>query len=103
MWYGWGALMAAWRGDGVASSATSVTQGRWRILVTLLAVTWLNPHVYLDTFVVLGSLGGQLLPDIRPWFALGAVTASIVWFFCLSIASSMVITVVKSPSGTTNH
>ncbi|WP_016583708.1 LysE family transporter, partial [Yersinia pestis] len=65
-------LMAAWRGDGVASSATSVTQGRWRILVTLLAVTWLNPHVYLDTFVVLGSLGGQLLPDIRPWFALGA-------------------------------
>lgn len=63
-----GALMAAWCGDGVASSATSVTQGRWRILVTLLAVTWLNPHVYLDTFVVLGSLGGQLLPDIRPWF-----------------------------------
>lgn len=59
MWYGWGALMAAWRGDGVASSATSVTQGRWRILVTLLAVTWLNPHVYLDTFVVLGSLGGS--------------------------------------------
>ena len=88
MWYGWGALMAAWRGGGVASSATSVTQGRWRILVTLLAVTWLNPHVYLDTFVVLGSLGGQLLPDIRPWFALGAVTASIVWFFALAFLAA---------------
>ena len=81
-------LLAAWRGDGVASSATSVTQGRWRILVTLLAVTWLNPHVYLDTFVVLGSLGGQLLPDIRPWFALGAVTASIVWFFALAFLAA---------------
>ncbi|WP_029791942.1 LysE family transporter, partial [Yersinia pestis] len=35
-----------------------------------------------------GSLGGQLLPDIRPWFALGAVTASIVWFFALALLAA---------------
>lgn len=63
-------------------------QNRWRIVVTMLAVTWLNPHVYLDTFVVLGSLGGQLTPDIRSWFALGAVSASIVWFFALALLAS---------------
>ncbi len=39
------------------------------MIVTLVAVTWLNPHVYLDTFVVLGSgIGGQLSAELRPWF-----------------------------------
>ncbi|CNI07980.1 arginine exporter ArgO [Yersinia pekkanenii] len=88
LWYGWGALVAAWRGDSASSSVSAGAQGRWRILVTLLAVTWLNPHVYLDTFVVLGSLGGQLLPDVRSWFALGAVSASIVWFFALALLAA---------------
>lgn len=72
--------MAAWRGDSSSAAVAAGAQGRWRIVVTLLAVTWLNPHVYLDTFVVLGSLGGQLLPDVRPWFAFGAVSASVAWF-----------------------
>ncbi|WP_145547945.1 arginine exporter ArgO [Yersinia intermedia] len=87
LWYGWGALMAAWRGGG-SSSAAAGTQGRWPIVITLLAVTWLNPHVYLDTFVVLGSLGSQLLPDSRPWFALGAVSASVAWFFALALLAA---------------
>jgi L-lysine exporter family protein LysE/ArgO len=39
------------------ASAEVMKQGRWKIIATMLAVTWLNPHVYLDTFVVLGSLG----------------------------------------------
>ncbi len=80
MWYGWGGIDGGVAGGWCCFVSNECHAGRWRILVTLLAVTWLNPHVYLDTFVVLGSLGGQLLPDIRPWFALGAVTASIVWF-----------------------
>ncbi|MGP2471133.1 arginine exporter ArgO [Yersinia sp. 2540 StPb PI] len=88
LWYGWGALMAAWRGGGSSSAAATGAQGRWPIVITLLAVTWLNPHVYLDTFVVLGSLGSQLLPDSRPWFALGAVSASIAWFFALALLAA---------------
>jgi L-lysine exporter family protein LysE/ArgO len=59
-------------------------QGRWKIIVTMLAVTWLNPHVYLDTFVVLGSLGGQLDVEPKRWFALGTVSASFLWFFGLA-------------------
>lgn len=89
LWYGWGALTAAWRGDSSSSSTIAAgAQGRWRIIVTLLAVTWLNPHVYLDTFVVLGSLGGQLLPDVRRWFAFGAVSASVAWFFALALLAA---------------
>ncbi|EOR76418.1 TPA: arginine exporter ArgO [Yersinia enterocolitica] len=88
LWYGWGALMAAWRGDSSSAAVAAGTQGRWHIIVTLLAVTWFNPHVYLDTFVVLGSLGGQLLPDVRPWFTFGAVSASITWFFALALLAA---------------
>jgi L-lysine exporter family protein LysE/ArgO len=55
-------------------------QGRWKIIATMLAVTWLNPHVYLDTFVVLGSLGGQLEAEPKRWFAMGTISASVIWF-----------------------
>lgn len=57
LWYGWGALRTAFSGDVQLASAAALKQGRWRIVATMMAVTWLNPHVYLDTFVVLGSLG----------------------------------------------
>lgn len=62
------------------ASAEVLKQGRWKIIATMLAVTWLNPHVYLDTFVVLGSLGGQLDVEPKRWFALGTISASFLWF-----------------------
>lgn len=53
-------------------------------LLTTLAFSLLNPHVYLDTVVLLGSIGGQL-PDTQPWwFALGAALASALWFSVLA-------------------
>ena len=60
LWYGWGALRTAFSANISLASDQIKQQSRWRIIATLAAVTWLNPHVYLDTFVVLGSLGGQL-------------------------------------------
>lgn len=57
LWYGFGALKTAMSSNLELASAEVMKQGRWKIIVTMLAVTWLNPHVYLDTFVVLGSLG----------------------------------------------
>jgi len=53
---------------------------------TVLALSLLNPHVYLDTVILLGSIGGQL-PDPEPmWFALGASLASVLWFAGLAMA-----------------
>ncbi|NLU17209.1 arginine exporter ArgO [Serratia liquefaciens] len=88
LWYGWGAFRTAFSRQLALATAEALKQSRWRLVVTMLAVTWLNPHVYLDTFVVLGSLGGQLAPDVRSWFALGAVSASILWFFALALLAS---------------
>lgn len=53
--------------------------------MTILAVTWLNPHVYLDTVVILGSVAGQLAPAGRGWFAGGTISASLVWFYGLAL------------------
>ena len=88
LWYGWGALRTAITANISLASAQIKQQSRWRIIATLVAVTWLNPHVYLDTFVVLGSLGGQLPPEARRWFALGTASASFIWFFSLALLAA---------------
>ncbi|WP_058911059.1 arginine exporter ArgO [Entomohabitans teleogrylli] len=88
LWYGWGALRTAMSSNIELASAEAMRQGRWKIIVTVLAVTWLNPHVWLDTFVVLGSLGGQLAAEPKRWFALGTVSASILWFYGLALLAA---------------
>lgn len=88
LWYGFGALKTAFGSTIELANAEAMRQGRWRIIATMLAVTWLNPHVYLDTFVVLGSLGGQLAAEPKRWFALGTVSASFLWFFSLALLAA---------------
>lgn len=53
-------------------------------LLTTVAVTLLNPHAYIDTVVLLGSVGGQYDFDQRIWFAAGAITFSAIWFCSLT-------------------
>ncbi|WP_313162391.1 arginine exporter ArgO [Kosakonia cowanii] len=88
LWYGFRALKTAFAGDIDLENAEALRQGRGQIIATMLAVTWLNPHVYLDTFVVLGSLGGQLAEMPKRWFALGTISASFLWFFSLALLAA---------------
>lgn len=88
LWYGLGALKTAFARDIDLENAEALRQGRGQIIATMLAVTWLNPHVYLDTFVVLGSLGGQLAEMPKRWFALGTISASFLWFFSLALLAA---------------
>lgn len=88
LWYGFGALKTAFSPDIDLENAEALRQGRGQIIATMLAVTWLNPHVYLDTFVVLGSLGGQLADMPKRWFALGTISASFLWFFSLALLAA---------------
>ena len=88
LWYGLGALRTAASGNIELASVNALKQGRWRIVATMMAVTWLNPHVYIDTFMVLGSLGGQLPAESRRWFALGSASASLLWFFSLALLAA---------------
>ncbi|HTY27037.1 MAG TPA: L-lysine exporter [Mycobacterium sp.] len=56
------------------------------VILTCLALTFLNPHVYLDTVVLLGTLANQHA-DGRWLFGIGAATASVVWFFSLGFGA----------------
>lgn len=89
LWFGWGAFRTAFSANPQRVEAKAMGQSRWRIVASMMAVTWLNPHVYLDTFVVLGSLGGRLASDERSWFALGAVLSSTIWFFGLAVLAAL--------------
>lgn len=56
---------------------------------SLAAFTFLNPHVYLDTVLLLGGLGARHPQDERIWFATGAASASVLWFFSLAYGARL--------------
>ncbi|WP_292833956.1 L-lysine exporter [Microbacterium sp.] len=66
------------------------------VIVTCLGLTWLNPHVYLDTVFLLGSVAATY-GDERWLFAIGAVTASVVWFFSLALGARYLARVLATP------
>lgn len=68
----------------------------WRSVGICLAFTWLNPHVYLDTVVLLGSISTQYQPD-HVWFGAGAVTASLVFFFTLGFGARLLAPIFEKP------
>ncbi|QDY89456.1 amino acid transporter [Arthrobacter sp. UKPF54-2] len=81
----YGAL-AAWRavrGQQLDQAGDKPAGSRAAVLATCLAFTWLNPHVYLDTVLLLGSLATAQGESGRWWFAAGAGLGSIAWFTAL--------------------
>lgn len=77
-WFGIKSVRAAFSTQSLAV-ATSDNQSAGKVLLSLITFTFLNPHVYLDTLILLGSIANQF--STHRWlFALGASTASILWF-----------------------
>ena len=86
IWFGSRALWAAVKGHSDLQIENSEdAKGDFRkVMLTALGFSLLNPHVYLDTVVFLGTLAAQYPDDDRVTFGLGAVTASLTWFFALA-------------------
>jgi L-lysine exporter family protein LysE/ArgO len=97
IWYGTRSLISAWRShEGLEADPRNGGQTRLRtVLLTVLAFTWLNPHVYLDTVVLIGSISAQY--DDRLSFALGAMTSSFVFFFALGYGARLLAPVFARP------
>lgn len=76
--------------------ATSTRPALMPVVLTCLALTWLNPHVYLDTVVLLGSVGATF-GEQRWIFAAGAMLASVVWFFSLAYGARLLGRVLATP------
>jgi L-lysine exporter family protein LysE/ArgO len=82
LWLAWRAFQRARRG-GIVLSASGRPPALAATLATTAALTWLNPHVYLDTVVLMGAVAAQHGPALRLPFALGASLASAMWFASL--------------------
>jgi L-lysine exporter family protein LysE/ArgO len=88
--YGVRAFLAAARHEVLSlNPSQQLVSGLTRAVATTLALTLLNPHVYLDTVVLLGSIAGQLPEQERLAFAAGAAVASMVWFYGLGYGARM--------------
>ncbi|MFN6536202.1 MAG: LysE/ArgO family amino acid transporter [Nostoc sp. EkiNYC01] len=70
----------------------------WSNVLTTLALSLLNPHVYLDTVVLVGGLAAQYTVSQRIFFALGAILASFIWFFGLAYGAVWLTPFFQRPS-----
>lgn len=90
------AARRAWRPSVLATREDSAGT-QWRpVVATAFALTWLNPHVYLDTLVLLGSVAATH-DDDRWWFGTGAMVASGVWFTALGYGARLLRPVFARP------
>ncbi len=101
-------VMALWRAampagavpaadaDG-AAPATAARRGLWRVLGALVVITLFNPHVYLDTVVLVGSIGARQDGSLKWIFVLGAACASLAWFVMLASAGRRLQTLFAKP------
>ena len=95
-WYGFRAFRSALKSSALETDDAGPTSLRSAIFITL-AVTLLNPHVYLDTVLLLGSISAQIPGMARYLFGAGAMTASVVWFFSLSVGGKLLAPVFRQP------
>ena len=96
-WYG---LTSAWRARRPASSLSAArgeAGNKPAVIRSVVALTWLNPHVYLDTMVLLGSIANTQGTSGRWWFAVGACVASTLWFAGLGYGARFAAGLLATP------
>src|ERR1700735_3957545 len=100
IWYGLSSAWRARRPDALAASPDGTGGAPLSLASTLrriLALTWLNPHVYIDTMVLLGSIANSRGPVDRWWFTLGALIASALWFLGLGFGARFAAPLLTTP------
>ncbi|MBY5360756.1 amino acid transporter [Rhizobium leguminosarum] len=97
VWYGARSLYSALRSSGALTAGEATTSSFRQTLATCLALTWLNPHVYLDTVVLLGTISTRY-PGEQASFAAGAVTGSFLFFFSLGYGATRLRPIFSKPS-----
>ncbi|VEI05014.1 LysE/ArgO family amino acid transporter [Kurthia zopfii] len=99
LFYGFKSFRSSW----LATSSLEIQSDSkktpiYKTIAVTLAITLLNPHVYLDTLVVIGGVAGTLAWDAKLQFLIGTLLASFIWFFALGYGSRWLIPFFKKPS-----
>ena len=102
LWYAWTAVRRALKPEGMVVDQTlpgsnGAQSSLKRTVLACLAITYLNPHVYLDTMVLMGSIGNAQGDPEKWWFAAGGAIASIVWFFVLGYSARLLTRFFATP------
>ncbi len=97
--YGWRSFRSAWaqQHSALTTDTQSTIGSLSKTVLATLAVTLLNPHVYLDTVVLIGSLAASVPHGDKVWFLLGATGVSFVWFFGLAYGARLLRPVFANP------
>lgn len=95
--YGWQAWQRARRGESLHTTAQTIAQSKTQVLLHAAAFTVLNPHVYLDTVLLIGSIGAQHPVPEQYGFIAGACLASAVWFFSLGFGAKLLAPIFAKP------
>lgn len=95
--YGLSAARRAASGNGSMEISEVGAGSLMKAITSCLAFTFLNPHVYLDTVVLLGSIAAQYGKDLKWIFASGALTASVLWFTGLGFGARLLLPIFQNP------
>lgn len=97
LYYGFKAFNRARKNETLQAESEERINSYSKAIAVTLAFSLLNPHVYLDTVVLLGSISSQYTPPLNFYFALGAMVASIVWFMALAFGARVIAPLFKQP------
>jgi L-lysine exporter family protein LysE/ArgO len=95
--YGWRAVGRARRSNQLLPTESGAGTRLSGALLQAAAFTLLNPHVYLDTVLLVGSIGAQHASPLRPWFVAGASIASLSWFGLLGYGARWLAPLFAKP------
>ena len=96
LWYGLQHAIQAFKSNQSLHAGSQNDMQLSKIIMVCLALTWLNPHVYLDTVVLIGSISTQF-EQTKLYFTLGVITASWFFFFSLGYGARVLIPVFANP------
>lgn len=97
IYYGFRAFNRARKSEALQAKSEERINSYGKAIATTLAFSLLNPHVYLDTVVLLGSISSQYVPPLNFYFALGAMVASLLWFMMLAFGARVISPLFAQP------
>jgi len=96
LWYAWSAARRAMKPEALVAGEEGAGSLH-RTILACLAITYLNPHVYLDTMVLMGSIGNAQGDAGRWWFWVGGAIASLLWFAALGYGARLLTRFFAKP------
>ena len=84
--------------NSIAIDNNSESSSLFNSISIVSVFTFANPHVYLDTMILIGSVSQQFLDINRIYFGIGACTASFIWFFSIAYGAKLLTPIMQKPS-----